>query len=464
MTDIDDTNIKRDHSQLFPPGRQKYYLLLPLVLYFALSLFYLVIVPTGESPDEGGHVQCIEQVSALNRLPIVDPKPEGISWSRTVALSGKLCYHMPLYYLSVGYLQRGIAAVTGTALHYEFPPTSPNGPSPAMFVHPPLEKIWTIEEPLTMSGSRVLSILLWGMMMAAVYGITWLLWPESFRARLIAVTLLVGWPQFLFMSRAINNDALAVPLVAITLALLLKVGSPQRLIWATIVATLAILSKFTVAFGLIVVAAAWLMETISFPQKRTAYLRVGLVMIVIICALAGLLYFQPVLNEHINAVTDATSSRNPESGQLDYWLRVLALTMESGYVRFGMMNVIAPHWQSWAWWSFIIFGLIIGVILYGRHIKVEKEVRIQTAILVFWTVGVIALYFRININRFQPQFRYLFPLLPVITAFVGIGYSWLTNKIERDYWVVFPLALVLFGLNVWILRMVVLPGYWPALY
>ncbi len=461
---VNETQFEEKHERYFRIEKRNCLLLIPFALYITLAGLYLAIIPSGESPDEGGHVQCIEQVSRFNRLPIVEPKPEGISWSRTVALSGILCYHTPLYYLGVGYLQRGIAEFAGVDLHYEFPPTNPNGPSPAMFIHAPLENIWALEEPPTMSGSRILSILLWGIMVVLVYVIAAILWPQWYRLRLIAVTILAGWPQFLFMSRAINNDALALPLVTIVLAILLKVGNPGRLVWAAIIASLAILGKLTVAFGLIVVIATWVVEVVSYPSKRTDYLRLGVVIFIIISALVGLLYFQPVLNEHVLATTLTTSGRHPESNQLNYWWAVFSLTLESGFVRYGMMNIAAPIWQTWVWWLFIGVGLIVGAAIFIRKFVRSAEGRIQIIIILLWITGNFALYFRINLNRFQPQFRYLFGLLPIFTLFTGIGYSWLTRKVKQDFVVVLLIALVLFGLNVWILRQVVLPSYWPGLY
>ena len=38
------------------------------------------------------------------------------------------------------------------------------------------------------------------------------------------------WPQFVFMSRALTNDVLATALAAVTLVLLVQVGSPQRFV------------------------------------------------------------------------------------------------------------------------------------------------------------------------------------------------------------------------------------------
>ncbi len=68
----------------------------PSILYLMLATLYFLAIPLGESPDEPGHIQCIQQVALYDRLPIVDPKPQGEWWKPGVTLSGRMCYHMPL--------------------------------------------------------------------------------------------------------------------------------------------------------------------------------------------------------------------------------------------------------------------------------------------------------------------------------------------------------------------------------
>ena len=70
------------------------------------------------------------------------------------------------------------------------------------------------------------------------------------------MTLVAGWPQFLFLSRAISNDGLALALGAVVLATLVADGRPRRFAWAALPAALAVLAKLSLLFAVGVVLAA----------------------------------------------------------------------------------------------------------------------------------------------------------------------------------------------------------------
>ena len=112
-----------------------------IVSYLTLALLYMLAIPAGESPDEPSHLQCIEQVSLRNRIPVIDPRPQGtVWWARERIISGLVCFHMPLYYLLAGYTQKLVHLISATPIHYEFPPNNPlweTGASVAMFAQTP---------------------------------------------------------------------------------------------------------------------------------------------------------------------------------------------------------------------------------------------------------------------------------------------------------------------------------------
>ncbi len=107
-------------------------------LYLLLALLYLWAVPIGESPDEPGHVRCLEQVAIENQLPrMVRFENKTINWwARENIFSDYMCYHMPLYYVTGGVWLRRASGRSGTPEHLEFLPTNPNcNDTPGMFVH-----------------------------------------------------------------------------------------------------------------------------------------------------------------------------------------------------------------------------------------------------------------------------------------------------------------------------------------
>ena len=175
-----------------------------IIFYLALALLYMLAIPAGESPDEPSHLQCIEQVSLRNRIPVIDPRPQGtVWWARERIISGLVCAHMPLYFLLTGYTQKLVHLISATPIHYEFPPNNPlweTGASVAMFAPTPKTPPLAIREPVTLAMLRVESVLL-GLVSVFVAGhVARRLAPESPDAALIAMTLVAGWPQFLFMT------------------------------------------------------------------------------------------------------------------------------------------------------------------------------------------------------------------------------------------------------------------------
>lgn len=438
--------------------------MIPLGLFFILAFAYLLAIPSGESPDEGGHVQCIEQVSLLNRLPIMEPKPTGQSWARTYALSGIVCYHMPGYYLLAGTLQEAVHTFTEQPLHYEFPPSNPNGPSPNMFLHAAKTSPFPLEEPATMTILRLFSLLLWAGMCLLTYGIARRLAPQQTLAAPLAVTILAGWPQFVFMSRAINNDALAIPLSILVLWLLLDVGKPNRYVWVTLLACLAVLTKLTNLYLLILLALVIPAEIWWMPNNRKRYLFPMLISVALVLGTALLITQHPVLSQHAQYTFRVTSRIAERASTWAYWGDVAALTLRSGWVGFGMMNIFAPQWQVNLWWLLVGLSLLAGLVWFIRLNWHRPTFKMHAFIIFLWTSAIVGGYLRINLNRFQPQFRYLFALLPLITFFAGLGLEWVYGRFTPSSsraasYLLLLLAGILLLANGWIIWQIVMPAY-----
>lgn len=436
------------------------YLGLPLLLYVTLSGLYLFAIPSGESPDEGGHVQCIEQVARERRLPVMEPLPVGRSWSRTVALSGVLCYHMPLYYMVSGSIQIMTHGLTGAPLHYEFPPTNPTGPRPAMFLHDSKTSFWRLTEPATMIVLRFFSIILGGALVVTTYAIGLVLFSGNRSTSSVGAVVLAGWPQFLFMSRAINNDALAIPLSAVVLLLLLQAGRPERFVPASIVAAVATLTKLTAAFTALVVLVVWCLEFWRWSEKRQHYIKAGFTSLALLAATVGLIGLHPLLSEHVHYTRSITASIAERALEPSYWLEVAKITFHSGWAVFGMMNVPAPDWQAVLWWFLVGGSIIVGG---AKMVKVNSRSacgRMQLFTITMWAMVVVGAYVRINMNRFQPQFRYLFALLPILATLAAAGLVQLSRQTRWGRYVGLPvLTGMLLLANLWIITRLLPSAY-----
>ena len=169
---------------------------------------------------------------------------------------------------------------------------------------------------------------------------------------------------------------------------------------------------------------------------------------------------------HLSADDQLTFSRQrgfggtlPQASTLSYWLDVLKLSISSGFARFGWMNVTAPEWQAYVWWGGIVVTALLGlqIILKGARNSRQKLLLIT---LFIWTAGVLAIYLRLNANRFQPQFRFAFPLLPIVCTFAAAGWLRVARRFTRKdvFAVGLPLALLVI-VNLYLIIAVIVPAY-----
>ena len=443
----------------FNPSRRL--LAIPLGLYFLLSLIYLFAIPVGESPDEPGHLQCVEQVARLHRLPIVDPKPEGKWFTRGYIISGNVCYHMPLYYVVGGSLQRAIASVKGDSLHFEFPPNNPHFiGSGVMFLHEDKTTFWLLPEPATLIGLRLLSIGLGLALLWACYDVARRVFPGQEDTAVLSMTLAAGWPQFVYLSRAISNDVLATALAAGILIVLLQVGRPNRFIGAAALSALAVLTKLSVLFTVGAVLGGWLLEVIILRERKSLYFRALLGCLAVWGIVGTIVMAQPTLRENWRLSAGGFTAVSPKVSTIAYWQDVLKLTLSSGWARFGWMSVPAPLWHAYSWWAGILLagGAGLAAAWRGQH---TKHACLKWLILSLWGSGLLIIFLRINLNRLQPQFRFVLASLPMITTFAAAGLlSWVERR--RHQWgrtIIILSALFLFAYNLWLILVIVKSAY-----
>lgn len=439
---------------------QGWYLVLPVALYLLLAVLYLFAIPVGESPDEPGHLQCIEQVARDRRLPVVDPPPEGeVWWQRERVIAGHMCYHMPLYYLVAGLAVAGLTAVSQAPDTFTFPPTNPRfGPDSFMFDHADKPFFWRLPEPVTLSGLRGLSIALGLLLVCGGYRLTRRLAPARPLAAVLAAVLVAGWPQLAYLSRAISNDALATALAVGTLLVLVEVGRPYRLVWAALLAALSVLTKISVSFTVLAVLATGLLELVVFREWWRRY----------VSALAGagaiwlltwlLLTRQPVLAEHLAQSGGAFAAVSGQVWTVVYWQEWLVLTLSSGWARLGWMNVPAPLWHAYGWWLLLGATAVIGVVGSWRHAETRPQ-KILVAVLLLWLAGVAAFYLRINLNRFQPQFRFMLALAPALAGFAALGMMAPAQRRRWQLGMIGGTAVALLGYNLWFIFTIVRAAY-----
>lgn len=425
---------------------------------------YLLAIPTGESPDEPGHLQCIEQVSILGRLPEVDPKPEGSPWwARGRMISGMMCYHMPLYYLAAGGLQKVVATAVDEPIHYEFPSSSPDfGPVLAMFEHPVKASFWTLTGPVHLLALRLFSVILGGVVVWASFAVGNHLWPAQPLVGLLAALLTAVWPQFVYLSRSLNNDALATAFAVLTLLILLNVYQPKRFVWAMLLAIFALFTKLSVLYTVGAVFVVWILEFWQQPAQRRQYLQSLAMCLVLLSGAFLLLYLTPTLWQHFNQGSGSFAAVSEQAGEWRYWQEVLKLSASSGWVRFGWMNVAAPQSHANVWW-----GMVLSTAVVGAGIIVERAAppsKFKLAIAGLWLLFILLSYLQINLNRLQPQFRFALGAIPVLMSLSAGGWYGVVRQNGRLFMVLtVSIIVILFFYNIWVVFSVVASAYpwWP---
>lgn len=431
----------------------------PSLLYLMMAVLYLLAIPLGESPDEPGHLQCIQQVALQNRLPIVEPKPQGDWWKPGVTMSGRMCYHMPLYYIGAGLLQKAISQLTGSPLIANFPEYNEAfGETGVMFLHPEGSRLVALDEPVVVIGVRIFSILCGLIVVWATMAVANLLFQGNYFATVVAGIWVAGWPQFLFLSRAISNDVLATALASITLVVLLQVDKPQRYGTLAVLSTLAVFSKVTMVFVVVAVGLVWCMEFFRFPIYRRELRQGAITTLIVWGAAATFVQIIPTLQANFWSSARTFSAVNPRVFLVEYWMEMVFLTLSSGWVRFGWMNVKTADLFLYLWWGVVLGLSICGITYWWRNNLPNR--RLLGMILVIWVLGNLAAYFRINMAVLQPQFRFLQTLLPIIGSFVAGGVLCISPRITR-YQIVIAGVLIIIAIimNVGIIWGVVLPQY-----
>lgn len=438
------------------------WLAVPVGMYVLLALLYLLVVPPGESPDEPGHVRCMEQVALENHLPRMVKLQTSDDWrARDNILSDYMCYHMPAYYVLGGQLLRLLAVVGDTPLPHEFPPINDNYEAvPAMFVHDPPPVWWQSSQPVTLWGLRLFSISLGLVVLWATYVVARRLFPEQFIVALTAVTLIAGWPQFLFLSRAITNDSLATALAVAILVLLTQVGKPGRFAPAALLAALAFLTKLSVAFTLGMVLAVWLLELLFVAGEKRPYGRALLWCGVIWAGLALLVRLHPVLWQHWQfSLQDFSGSHRSALAQAAYWQQVYVWSLSSGWAWFGWLAIRPAAWQAQLAWLLVQIAALLGVYKAGKQAR-SRPYRVLLWIVAGWATAVLVSYLRVTSNRWQPQFRFAFAILPLLGVFAAGGsITWLARKWQWQWAAWAGLAIGLLLYNLWLIFAILAPVY-----
>lgn len=463
--------------------------LLIFVLYLALALFYGVLAPPFESPDEVGHFFTAKYVADHGQLPVPDKQ-----------LSERYLYGQegtqpPLYYLGAALILRFSGVSTEDVWGYlrVNPHTTCGSPHLAgnkpFLAHDPARETFPWHDSiLALHLLRLYSTALGLATVVGVYVTARLCFPRWPLVAPLAAALTGLNPQFLFVSAGVNNDNLLVPLCVWSLYLVLRTVhrglTPATSLLTGLLAGLAALTKLGGLLllplgGAGLLIAAWVQrrERARIQPISSFILHCSLFVLPVLAvtgwwyARNALLYADPTLIEHHLAIV---SRRDPTPVSL-----ILHEVPSIFYSYWGRFSCdLSPGGWYYAFWALVTLAGLAGLVASWRRFELTQ--RIGVLLLMAWFLLVFVGWFRWNLIASGVQGRLLFPATVSVGVLVGGGLIAWTQpqdasgdrllsvdvgrwalKIGRSALVLGLLVLACLALVLWVLLGLIRPAYAP---
>lgn len=427
--------------------------------YCILIFLYAVLVPPWETPDEPAHYRYAAQLAARWRPP-ADPgvrQKDRFCRDYDFISSNYEWYHPALGYAPAAICYKIVKLLAPRSLPAEIPPLNPqfcNDPfnHPLLFSHETLVPISVWEGLWGVLIVRIFSSVGGLIVIFAAYQIGRHLRMGDLAP--IAAAWIAFLPQFIFISASVRNDTLANAIGALLFLLIaLMQIAPERCKRYSLITGgllgMGLLTKLTLAY---LYPAAFLAIILSARWKPRRWIRP--VMYMLISGSAVTILYYAAYEEARSALIYTINQMkiNPELFSWFYIRRIPAMLVDLFFARFGWANIVVPS----LWIRAALVMWIIGVLLsVSRGILVRKEEPTTVRILFILAFGfllAIAGVFRYNLSHFQPQGRFLFPVL-VCWALLGTwGFSRLSNRrVSRIIGISTVVFMFLFNLRALIL-------------
>ncbi|MBK7216384.1 MAG: glycosyltransferase family 39 protein [Candidatus Promineofilum sp.] len=202
------------------PRAERRLLALILALFVLLGFSYALITPAFEASDELWHYPMVRHLADGNPLPVqvFDPALAG-PWNQEAS-------QPPLYYALAAALTFWIDTADMEQVRWLNPHVdngviTPDG-NINLAIHAPAADPWA-GTLLAIRVIRLFSVLLGAATVYLTYRIAAEVAPGRPEVALLAAALNAFLPMFLFISGAVNNDNLAVPLASLALLLMIRI-------------------------------------------------------------------------------------------------------------------------------------------------------------------------------------------------------------------------------------------------
>lgn len=360
-----------------------------MAVFWCFAVVFTTVSASYNAPDERMHHAYVTAV-AQGRLPVL-----------SAAKLDQEAYHPPLYYAV-------LAPVELVAQH--------------------LSERWHV---LALRWATVL-------LASTVIPLSWwlgrLLFPDRPFVAGLMPWIVALQPQFAYMSGVINNDTLATVLATLGLCLLGRAVLQPPKTASTVITVLVVLGMFFTKASIWPLAVIVLL-TAALTAPRRLLPVLGAACVPLAAGVAwwlhrnAVLYGDPTSLQFQKSLWYATAHRDfLAPAGIKNWLQTL---YESGWARFGYFSIALGRW----WYRlgyFIGLGGMLGsgwfLLRTWRSLTPRRRaVFIILGIAAVVHVGALFVY---NLTFYQPQGRFLLPLLPLGALALSLSLSVLPPRLR----------------------------------
>ena len=338
-----------------------------------LGLVYSAVIPPWEGVDEDAHFAYAQYLVAHGHLlDHTDPEAAAIREN----------HQPPLYYALIAM----IVAPLGASQPYPDVTLNPYLPYGSGYNHAiqPLQPDEAARSLMrALYAARALTTLLVTASALAVYALARRLWPADRLAALTSAALYAFWPQALYLSSVVNNDALALALSALVLYAAVRVAHdgwrPAGVLWLGGSLAAAVFTKLNGLALLLPAALALAWGVAVRPQgparrDRRQWLALGVAGLLVIGVLLAVAQLDFVRAQILKVQTlDAFV----DSVQRDRWFGLVTLlpglshALRSSLAEFGWGNIYlpGPFYVGWG------VALVVAILALADSFF-EKETRL----------------------------------------------------------------------------------------
>jgi hypothetical protein len=461
-----------------------------ILIYLAIALSTIVLVPIWEAPDEPAHFLRVRaEARGLGLVSGTEPSrwlfPPGVEqppdhhpglalqrregfWKKGTVVSGYERHQPPGYYLLAAPLLALAGGEAEPPFFFNHQYESRQG---QVFLHGADH-----DPPFARSRRAVLLLRLLSTLLGAItvvlvwYTAEHLVVGSNRRPVCVAAAAMTALlPQFIFITSVINNDALALALSALFFAVLVRppgvrpLLTPARAALLVLILAAALLTEFSLVF--LLPAALVYLAAAGGGRMR---LRTAAALAVAIVLPALLILTVP------GRLTGGAAHWNPARqleriGTVGHGLlqweslrETIRLFFTSAWGIFGWMSVLPPPLLTAAFLAVSILVLLGLVRLFGPGKSTDPGPRPAPGVRALFAAALACLAFLVVRNAlftFQPQGRMFFPLLPLAAPLAAAGLQRVGFRIPSR----FPLFVSVFmlGASLYGLLSMILPSYPP---